>query len=49
MPQTPTIQTSKIINHFYQALTNRELDALAHLFAEETDWEIAGNEELAPC
>lgn len=45
---TETIQTRKIINSFYQALANRELAVLTQLFAEEIDWDIPGNEELAP-
>lgn len=48
MSQTQTIQTREVINNFYQALASRELDALIHLFAEEVDWDIPGNEELAP-
>lgn len=48
MSQTQTIQTREVINNFYQALASRELDALIHLFAEDVDWDIPGNEELAP-
>jgi len=48
MSQTQTIQTREVINNFYQALANRELGVLIHLFAEEIDWDIPGNEELAP-
>jgi ketosteroid isomerase-like protein len=48
MLQTQTIQTRKIINNFYKALSVRELETLTQLFSEEIDWDIPGNEELAP-
>jgi len=48
MLQTQTIQTREIINNFYTALAGRELETLTQLFAETIDWDIPGNEELAP-
>jgi ketosteroid isomerase-like protein len=42
------IQTRKVISDFYQALADRELETLIHLFSEKVDWDIPGNEELAP-
>jgi ketosteroid isomerase-like protein len=45
---TETIQTRKIIDNFYQALAKRELAVLTQLFAEDLDWDIPGNEEIAP-
>lgn len=48
MPSTQTIQTRAIVNTFYQALAVRELETLTSLFAETIDWDIPGNEELAP-
>lgn len=48
MLHTQTIQTREIINNFYKALATRELETIVHLFAEAIDWEIPGNEELAP-
>ncbi|WP_316814698.1 nuclear transport factor 2 family protein [Pedobacter nyackensis] len=48
MSQTQTIQTREVINNFFQALAGRELAVLIQLFAEEIDWDIPGNEELAP-
>lgn len=48
MSQIQTIQTRKVIHNFYQALADRELEALTLLFAEAIDWDIPGNEELAP-
>jgi ketosteroid isomerase-like protein len=48
MLQTQTIQTREIINNFYKALADKDLETLVQLFAEAIDWEIPGNEELAP-
>lgn len=48
MSQILTIQTREVINNFYQALADRELNTLIHLFADKIDWDIPGNEELAP-
>ncbi|TCC97178.1 nuclear transport factor 2 family protein [Pedobacter hiemivivus] len=48
MLQTQTIQTREIVHNFYKALSYRELETLAQLFAESIDWDIPGNEELAP-
>lgn len=48
MPNTQTSQTRAIVNTFYQALAVRELETLTSLFAETIDWDIPGNEELAP-
>lgn len=48
MLQTQTIQTREIINNFYKALASKELETLTQLFAETIDWDIPGNEELAP-
>ncbi|SMD00393.1 nuclear transport factor 2 family protein [Pedobacter nyackensis] len=48
MLQTQTIQTREIINNFYKALVGKELETITQLFAETIDWDIPGNEELAP-
>ncbi|MNK02945.1 SnoaL-like domain protein [compost metagenome] len=48
MLQTQTIQTREVINNFYKALSIKELETLTQLFAEVVDWDIPGNEELAP-
>ena len=48
MLQTQTIQTREIVHNFYKALSYRELETLTQLFAESIDWDIPGNEELAP-
>ncbi len=48
MLQTQTTQTREIIHNFYKALAARELETLTQLFAETIDWDIPGNEELAP-
>jgi len=48
MLQTQTIQTREIINNFYKALASNKLETLVELFAETIDWDIPGNEELAP-
>lgn len=48
MLQTQTTQTREIINNFYKALAGRNLETLTQLFAETIDWDIPGNEELAP-
>lgn len=48
MLQTQTIQTREIINNFYKALAAKDLETLVQLFAKAIDWEIPGNEELAP-
>lgn len=48
MEQTPTHQTRTIVNAFYTALSGRDLTSLIQLFPETVDWDIPGNEELAP-
>jgi ketosteroid isomerase-like protein len=48
MSETQTIQTREIVQNFYQALANRELQKLTGFFAEQTDWDIPGDQELAP-
>lgn len=48
MSDLQTTKTHNLIQNFYQALANRELQSLLELFAEEVDWEVPGNEELAP-
>lgn len=48
MSDLQTIETRNLIQNFYQALANRELQTLLGLFAEEVDWDVPGNEELAP-
>lgn len=48
MSENSTIQTKNIVHQFYQALANRELEQLLCLFSEQLDWEIPGNQELAP-
>ena len=48
MSDLQTIETRNLIENFYQALANRDLHALLTLFAEKVDWDVPGNEELAP-
>lgn len=48
MLQTQTIQTKQIIDNFYRALADKKLETITQLFAESIDWDIPGNEELAP-
>ncbi len=48
MLTTLTAQTRNIVHQFYQALANRELDQLLYLFSEQPDWDVPGNQELAP-
>ncbi|WP_316811632.1 nuclear transport factor 2 family protein [Pedobacter heparinus] len=48
MLTTLTAQTRNIVHQFYQALANQELDQLLHLFSEQPDWDVPGNQELAP-
>lgn len=48
MSTTLTTQTKNIVYQFYQAQANRELDKLLHLFSEQPDWDVPGNQELAP-
>lgn len=48
MSDLQTIKTRHLIQNFYQALANRDLQTLLELFAEEVDWDVPGNEELAP-
>ncbi|PTS95200.1 hypothetical protein DBR11_21625 [Pedobacter sp. HMWF019] len=43
-----TIQTRKIVQSFYQALASRELETLCGLFSENVDWDIPGNQNIAP-
>ena len=42
------IATTQIIHQFYAALAQRDLAAVAALFAEKMDWYIPGAEHLAP-
>lgn len=48
MSNLQTIETRNLIRNFYHALAKRELQTLLGLFAEEVDWNVPGNEELAP-
>lgn len=48
MSEIQAIQTRKVVSDFYQALAARELTTIIHLFSEKVDWDIPGNEELAP-
>lgn len=48
MVQTQTSQTREIIDNFYKSLSGKELEPLTQLFAEVIDWDIPGNEEMAP-
>ena len=41
-------QTREVVQKFIQALAGRSLENLIPLFAEDVDWFIPGNQELAP-
>ena len=41
-------QTREVVKKFIQALAGRSLENLIPLFAEDVDWFIPGNQELAP-
>lgn len=43
-----TAQTRRLVQSFYQALATQNLDVLVSLFSETVDWDIPGNEDLAP-
>ena len=47
MPDT-TQQTRTTVQQFFQALAARDLGGIGGLLAEEVDWEVPGNQELAP-
>lgn len=40
--------TQEITNSFLKALSERDLEAIVHLFADQVDWYIPGNQKLAP-
>jgi hypothetical protein len=40
-------QTREVVQKFIQALAGRRLENLIPLFAEDVDWFIPGNQELA--
>jgi ketosteroid isomerase-like protein len=40
--------TQEITTQFLSALSERNIDAIVNLFADEVDWYIPGNETLAP-
>lgn len=48
MSELQTIETKSLIQTYFQALANRDLNTLLDFFAEEVDWCVPGNEELAP-
>jgi len=48
MTANQTARTRKLVQSFYQALATRNLDVLVSLFSETVDWDIPGNEDLAP-
>lgn len=48
MSNLQTIKTLDLIQNFFQALAKRELQTILGFFAEEVDWDVPGNEELAP-
>lgn len=43
-----SMETRHIINNYLQALSARNLHAMYHLFADEVDWYIPGNQAVAP-
>ncbi len=48
MSDLQTINTRNLIQDFFQAMATRDLETLLSFFSEEVDWEVPGNEELAP-
>lgn len=48
MSEFLTTQTKSIVCQFFEALANRELEKLLLLFSAEPDWDVPGNQELAP-
>ena len=45
---SPDSALEAVVNRFLGALATRDLDTLVALFAPDVDWDIAGNEKLAP-
>ena len=45
---SPDSAVEATVNQFLGALATRDLETLVALFAPDVDWEIAGNEKLAP-
>ncbi len=43
-----SLNTKRIVNDFYSALNERELDTVAGKFADQIDWYIPGEQSLAP-
>lgn len=48
MTVNQTASTRKLVQRFYQALATQNLEVLVSLFSEAVDWDIPGNEDLAP-
>ena len=45
---SPDSAVQATVNEFLGALATRDLETLVALYAPDVDWEIAGNEKLAP-
>jgi ketosteroid isomerase-like protein len=45
---SPDSAVEATVNQFLGALATRDLETLVGLYAPDVDWEIAGNEKLAP-
>jgi ketosteroid isomerase-like protein len=45
---SPDSSVEAVVNRFLGALATRDLDTLVALYAPNIDWDIAGNEKLAP-
>ncbi|QPH38902.1 nuclear transport factor 2 family protein [Pedobacter endophyticus] len=45
---TNTTLTQKVVNLFLQSLSQRDLKNLIQMFAEDIDWNIPGDKDLAP-
>ena len=45
---SPDSAVEATVNQFLGALATRDLETLVALYAPDVDWEIAGNEKLAP-
>jgi ketosteroid isomerase-like protein len=45
---SPDSAVEAVVNRFLGAVATRDLDTLLALYAPDVDWDIAGNEKLAP-
>lgn len=45
---SPETAVEVVVNRFLGALATRDLDTLVEFYAPDVDWDIAGNEKIAP-